>query len=104
MTNEEIAVKIAEHNQEIGSLKHRVKGLEGKQETIHQLALSVQQLADNMQSMLKEQERSAKLQDLAIKRIEKLESKPAKNWDTLITVIITALASGFITYVLTNAL
>lgn len=35
-------------------------------------------------------------------KVETLEEKPAKRWDTVVTVIITALVSGFITYILSN--
>lgn len=35
-------------------------------------------------------------------KVEALEDRPAKRWDTLTTVIITALASGIITYILSN--
>ena len=112
MTAEETAVKIAEHQKEIGSLKHRVDALEDKTgnlqglfhrtsaleertEVIQGLALSVNELAINMKAMLAEQEKQGK-------KIESLESVPAKRWDTVQTVIITALASGLITYILTR--
>lgn len=95
MNNEDIAVTLAEHGKEIGSLKHRVSNLEEKTDTIQQLTLSVKELAINMSNMLKEQERQAHC-------IDALEAQPAKRWDTLTTVIITAIASGIITYVLTS--
>lgn len=95
MTQEEIAVKFTEHHKEIGSLKHRVDGLEEKTDVIQELALSVNELAINMKAMLAEQEKQGK-------KIESLESVPAKRWDTVQTVIITALASGLITYILTR--
>ena len=95
MTAEETAIKLAEHQKEIGSLKHRVDGLEKKTDVIQGLALSVNELAINMKLMLAEQEKQGK-------KIESLESVPAKRWDTVQTVIITALASGLITYILTR--
>lgn len=97
MTNEDVAVKLAEHHKEIGSLKHRVEELEEQNTTLHSLALSVKELAVNMQNMIKEQERHSKA-------IEALEEKPAKRWDTVATVIITALVSGVITFILSNVL
>lgn len=119
MTTEEITVKLTEHHEEIGSIKHRVSNLEKNAETIQdirhsaalldkrasdlekktdviqELAISVNELAVNMKAMLAEQEKQGK-------KIESLESVPAKKWDTLQTVIITALASGLITYILTR--
>lgn len=97
MTNEDIIVKLTEHKKEIGSLKHRVTEIEEQNNTIQQLALSVKELAINMQNMLKEQEKQNS-------RINALETKPAERWNTLITVIITAIASGVITYIISNLL
>ena len=104
MTNEEIAVALAEHRQEIGSAKHRINELDEQNDTIQELVVSVKELAVNMQSMLKEQERFAKEQKNAFEHIDALENKPAKNWDTLTTVIITALGSGLVTLILSNVL
>lgn len=100
MTNEEIAVKIAEHGKEIGSLKHRVGDLEEITDTIHKLTLSVQELASNIQNMIKEQERYGKTQERMFQRIETLERKPAKRWESLIEKAISALIGGIIGYVL----
>lgn len=100
MTDENIAVKLAEHNKEIGSLKHRVKELEENNTTIHELVLSVKELAMNMQSMLKEQERLNKTQEAQAQRLNALEDKPAKRWESLVTIITTAIASGIIGYIL----
>ena len=102
MTDQEIAVKLAEYGKEIGSMKHRISDLEEQTEVIQELALSVKELAINMQSMIKEQERYRKTQERIFSRIEVLENEPAKNWNTLTTVIITALVSGMVGYFLTT--
>lgn len=88
---------LTKHREEIGSLKHRVSEIEEKNDCIHELTLSVKELAVNMQNMLKEQEKQNS-------RLNALEEKPAERWNTLTTVIITALASGIITYILSNVL
>ena len=95
MTTEEMAIKFAEHGKDIGSLKRRTDALEKKTDVIQELAVSVNELAVNMRAMLLEQEKQGK-------KIESLESVPGKRWDTLTTVIITALASGIITFILTK--
>ena len=97
MTQEEIAIKLTEHHKEIGSLKHRVGSLEDKTDAIQELVVSVKELSITMKSMLTEQEKQGK-------RIENLESVPSNRWNTLVTVVITALVSGFITYLLTTLL
>ena len=102
MEEQDIAVKLAEHGKEIGSLKHRVDDLEEQTQVIQELALSVKELAINMQSMIKEQERYRKTQERIFSRIEVLENEPAKHWNTLTTVIITALVSGLVGYIVTT--
>ncbi|QNM06562.1 hypothetical protein [Qiania dongpingensis] len=97
MNNEEVAVKIAEHNKEIGSLKHRVGDLEEQTQTIQSLALSIDRLANNMERMAKEQEKQGE-------RLKKLEDEPAERWNsakktaftTIVSVVAGALATGLI--------
>ena len=89
MTNEEVAVKLTKHHEEIGSLKHRVDELEDKNTVIQDIALSVRELAVNMKSMLKEQERQGEA-------ITVLQARPAKRWDTVITSTISAVIGGLI--------
>ena len=104
MTNEEIAVQLAEHEKEIGSIKHRVNELEKVTDTIQSLTVSVKELAFNIEMLVKDHERYSSAQERAFKKINALEAKPAKRWDTLATVVITALASGIITFMLSNIL
>ena len=102
MTTEEMAIKLAEHGKEIGSLKHRVGELEEDTNIIHELVVSVKELAMNIQSMVKEQERYAKSQERAFQRIEVLEKKPAKRWESVVTVLITVVATAVVTYFLSR--
>lgn len=104
MTNEEIAVQLAEHEKEIGSIKHRLVDMEERTDTIQQLAMSVQKLAFNIQAMVKEQERYSKAQERAFKRINALESKPAKRWDNVTSTIITVVVTAIATFILSNIL
>ena len=102
MTNEEVAVKLTEHENAIGSLKHRVKDLEDQNKILHELTLSVQELAMNIETMVRDQEKYSKTQVRIFQRLEKLEQKPAKHWDTVITVLITALVSGVVSVIMAN--
>ena len=104
MEDEKVAVKIAEHEKEIGSLKHRVADLEELTKTIHELTLSVQELAINIQNMIKEQDRYSKTQEQMLEKIDKLEEQPAKKWDNLTTVVLTALVTGVISFLLSTIL
>lgn len=102
MNNEEITIKLTEHGKEIGSLKHRVNDLEEDTALIHELVISVKELALNIQSMVKEQERLAKSQERGFQRIEVLEKKPAKRWESIVTVLITAAVTAVVTYCLSR--
>lgn len=104
VTNEEIAVTLAEHHKEIGSIKHRLSELEEQTDIIQKLALSVQELSFSIQEMVKEQERYSKAQERAFKRINALEQKPAKRWDKVTMVVITAVVTGIVTFMLSGIL
>jgi len=89
MTDEEIAVALNGHDHEIGSLKYRMKDVEGKQVAIHDLVISVKELALNMQHMIEEQKEQGR-------RLEVLEKEPIARLSQIKTAIITALATAVI--------
>ena len=97
MEEQDVVLKINDHEHEIGSLKHRVKSLEEKQSEISTLTNSVNELAINMRYMLEEQKEQGN-------RLRKLESEPVDNAKyykrTIITSIITAVAGAIIGAVL----
>ena len=78
MNQEEIAVSIAEHNKEIGSLKHRVVELEEKTDRIESLTLSVQKLAQSVEVMAKEQVDYRTKQNEIASRLLEVEQAPIK--------------------------
>ena len=63
---------------------------------IQQLSSSVAVLANNMKSMLDEQQRQNK-------RLEELEKKPVKRWDAVIDKIVMTVLGALIAYVLLQA-
>lgn len=99
MSNEEVAVTLAEHGKEIGSLKHRMDDMETLAESIKELAISVNGLSVNVSLSCDRMERYEDSLRLQGERIGELEKKPAKRWDLVITTIITAIASGAVTYI-----
>jgi hypothetical protein len=60
---------------------------------IQQLSSSVAVLANNMKSMLDEQQRQNK-------RLEELEKKPVKRWDAVIDKIVMTVLGALIAFVL----
>lgn len=97
MTNEEVAVRLENHEQEIKSLKHRMKEQEGRDKVLSELAISVKTLAVNMEYMAKEQKRQGE-------RLERLEHEPADNYKhykrLIIGCIVTTIVGGIIGAVL----
>jgi len=87
----QIQLVLNDHKNEIGSLKHRMDDQEKQQNTITELVVSVKELAINMKNMLDEQ----KAQN---DRIQKLEEKPAKRWDTLVDKIISVVIGAAVGY------
>lgn len=73
MTNEEIAVRLENHEQEIKSLKHRMNDHDEKDKTLTELTTSVKTLAVNMEYMAKEQQQQGE-------RLERLEHEPSENY------------------------
>ena len=76
MTDEEVAVKFENHDQQIKSLKHRMDEQEEQGKSLSSLALSVQKLALSMESMIEEQKSQGA-------RLAKLESEPSQRHVTL---------------------
>ena len=93
MTEQEVALKLNDHDHEIKSLKHRVSDVEKKQTEIETLTLSVSKLAVNMQHMLEEQSEQNQ-------RLKALESAPVDEvktiHKTLITTVITTVVGAII--------
>lgn len=94
MTEEEIAVSLAGHGHEIGSLKHRVKSLEAEGDTIQRLTVSINKMAVNMEHMLDEQRQQGE-------RLAALEKVPVETNRAVRNAIITALAGGTVGAILT---
>lgn len=85
----EIVETLAALEQRAKSSTRRIDKLEQNQEAIQQLALSVRELATQMQGMREDQADTSK-------RLAELERKPASMWETVVKAAITALAGGLI--------
>ena len=65
----------------------RIEALEQSVDRFGRIASSVERLGSNMEGMLKEQERQGE-------RLDKLEGKPAENWNLVIKAVLTAVGSA----------
>lgn len=73
----------------------RIKKLEEEHEAIHQIATSVAVLAEKMDSMNKS------LNSMSAK-VEDIENRPAKRWESVVSAIIGALAGAFLAWVMSG--
>lgn len=75
----------------------RIKKLEEEHEAIHQIATSVAVMAEKMDSMNKS------LTNMSAK-VEDIENRPAKRWESLVSAIIGALGGAFLGWIMGGAL
>ena len=80
-----------EHNRQ----NKRISDLEEKVADIGSLTASVESLAKSIEQMAKTQEKQGK-------RLEALEQKPAKKWESFAEKVVWAVAAALITYVLSS--
>ena len=101
MTEEAIAVRLENHEQEIKSLKHRMTEQEEKDKTLTELTTSVKTLAVNMEYMAKEQQKQGE-------RLERLEHEPTEEYKhykrLIIGCVITTVIGAVIGAILANVL
>ena len=93
MNEQEVAIKLNDHNHEIASLKHRVKGCEENQKALAELIRSVDKLANSMENMVNEQKEQGE-------RLERLENAPADDFKYYKRLVVGCLLTGVIGAVL----
>ncbi len=71
----------------------RISDLEDKVEDISDLTTSVASLAKSVEQMAKTQEKQGK-------RLETLEQKPAKKWESFVDKVVWAIAAAMIAFIL----
>lgn len=96
MTDEEVAVALAEHKKEIGSLKHRMDDVEEIIRAVNTLAISVKELAVNVANSndrMDAYEQSLRRQG---ERIGDMEKKSAKRWESIVEKAILAVVAALV--------
>lgn len=85
-------------DQENERQNRRLQNLEQKVDTIGQINVNLQKMADNMERMFDEQARQGKVMDKQDKRLEELERVPADSWrktsSTIYNTVLVAACSG----------
>lgn len=90
--HEEFRKRIEEEN---NRQNKRIDTLEGNVRQIGTLATSVEKLAVNMESMLKEQEKQGR-------RLETLEKRDGEKWRKITETVITVIISGVVGFLLAH--
>ena len=91
MTQEEIAVSIAKHENRIRVSEKRIEDLEEQEKANQELALSVQKLAISVEQMCKEL-------TLQGERLRALEAEPADRWRDVTKQIITLIVAALVSF------
>lgn len=108
VTDEAIAVKFENHEQEIKSLKHRMNEREENDKTLLELTVSVKSLATNMEYTAKEQQKLTKEQQKQGERLERLEHEPTEEYKhykrLIIGCVITTVIGAIVGAILTSVL
>jgi predicted nuclease with TOPRIM domain len=93
MDMETVAVKLTEHESEIGSLKHRMKTVEAETSALTRLATAVEIMANKLES-------TGKSVDKLTAKVETLEAEPGKKWRFVVEKTIYFVVGAVIAFVL----
>ncbi len=89
MNETEIEVTLAQHQKEIGSLKHRMDDTQKVVDVVHQLAQEMVGLTKEVGFM------NRNLSVLTAK-VAEMESRPGKRWESVIVALIGAAVGAFV--------
>lgn len=93
MDNEQLAIKLQETTDRSIRNEGRIKKLEGEHETLQQLATAVAVMAEQLKTM------NTNVNNLTNK-VDKLEEKPAKRWDSIVDKVVWAVLAAVVAFVL----
>ena len=100
MTNEELTQKVVElderatrHTEQIKTVFNQLAEVKGMTESVHKLATTVEVLA-------LEQKNTGEKIDKLTGEVDEIKEKPGKKWESVVTVAITAIVTGVVTFLL----
>ena len=100
MTAEEMAVKMAELEHRAKSNTRRVEKLELQTEAIQSLATSVEVMVKEQVHQTEAIERIEKNVEKLDEKVEVLEHKPAKRWESVVDKVVMTIVGAVIGYIL----
>ena len=81
----------------IKSAHHRIDNLEKMANSMHEMSISVNQTVAEIKALREDFKKDDE-------RIEKLEEKPIKRYETVVTAILTAICGGVVGYLISLVL
>ena len=82
----QIAERLAALEQDKKAANHRLENLEKLTESVYSLAQSVKSMQEDLKNIMA--------------RVAKIEERPVKRWEGVVTAIITAIIGGVVGYFL----
>jgi peptidoglycan hydrolase CwlO-like protein len=95
MDMETVAIKLTDHENEISSLKHRMKAVEDANTTLTRLATAVEVMATKL-------ENTGQSVDKLTAKVEALEAEPGKKWRFVVEKAIYFVVAAVVGFVLAN--
>lgn len=102
MTNEELTKKVIELDERATRHTEQIKTAFSQISEAKTIAESVHKLATTVELLVHEQKSTSEKVDTLTGEIEEIKGKPAKRWDSVITVALTAIVTAIITYAITQ--
>ena len=93
MTNEEIVKDLQHLTDKAKRNEARIVKLEEKTELLHKIATATEVMAEQLKRM------DGSITGLAVK-VDKLEAKPGKRWDTIVDKAVWAVLAAVIAYMM----
>lgn len=93
MNTEQFAIKLQETTDRSVRNEGRIKKLEDEHESLHQLAVSVAVMAEQLKNM------NTNVNNLT-EKVDTLESKPGKRWEGLVDKIILTIGAAIVGFFL----
>jgi len=87
--------RVTRHTEQIKTCFNQIDETRSMAESVHKLATTVEILALELKS-------TNKKMDKLTQEVEEIKEKPAKRWDNVVGVFITAVATAIITFLLTR--
>lgn len=100
MTTEDMAVKLTEAEHRAKSNTRRIEKLELQTEAIQSLATSVEVMVKEQSHQTEAIDRIEKNVEKLDEKVEVLEHKPAKRWESVVDKIIMTLVGAVLGYIL----